>query len=77
MQHIPAGATQRLLLEQGDIDIARELTPTDLEGLAGNADVKINSDVGGQVYYLALNQKKAELANRLTLRTPPVRNASC
>ena len=63
MQHIPEGATQRLLLEKGDIDVARELTPTDLEGLAGNADVKIQSDVGGQVYYLALNQKKAELAN--------------
>ena len=63
MQHIPEGATERLLLEKGDIDIARELTPTDLEGLAGNADVKIQGDVGGQVYYLALNQKKAELAN--------------
>jgi peptide/nickel transport system substrate-binding protein len=63
MQHIPEGATQRLLLEKGDIDIGRELTPTDLEGLAGNADVKIQSDVGGQVYYLALNQKKEELAN--------------
>ncbi|MCB6176717.1 ABC transporter substrate-binding protein [Rhodobacter sp. Har01] len=63
MQHIPEGATQRLLLEKGDIDIARELTPTDVDGLAGNADVKIQNDVGGQVYYLALNQKKAELAN--------------
>jgi ABC-type transport system substrate-binding protein len=32
MQHIPEAATQRLLLEKGDIDIARELTPTDIEG---------------------------------------------
>ena len=63
MQHIPEGATQRLLLEKGDIDIARELTPTDVEGLAGNADVKIQNDVGGQIYYLALNQKKEELTN--------------
>ena len=63
MQHIPEGATQRLLLEKGDIDIARELTPTDIEGIAGNADIKVQSDVGGQIYYLALNQKKAELAN--------------
>lgn len=63
MQHIPEGATQRLLLEKGDIDIARELTPTDIDGLSGNADVKVQGDVGGQVYYLALNQKKAELAN--------------
>ncbi|MFZ1469900.1 MAG: ABC transporter substrate-binding protein [Paracoccaceae bacterium] len=63
MQHIPEGATERLLLEKGDIDIAREMTPTDIEGLAGNPDVKVQSDVGGQIYYLALNQKNAELAN--------------
>ena len=63
MQHIPEGATQRLLLEKGDIDIARELTPTDIEGLAGNADIAVQNDVGGQIYYLALNQKKPELAN--------------
>jgi peptide/nickel transport system substrate-binding protein len=63
MRHVPEPATQRLLLEQGDVDVARKLTPTDVEGLAGNADVKIQDDVGGQVYYLAMNQKKAELAN--------------
>jgi len=63
MQHIPEGATQRLLLEKGDIDIAREMTPTDIEGLTGNADVKVQGDVGGQLYYLALNQKNEALAN--------------
>ena len=63
MQHIPEGATQRLLLEKGDIDIGREMTPTDIEGISGNPDLKVVSDVGGQVYYLALNQKKPELAN--------------
>ncbi len=63
MQHVPEGATQRLLLEKGDIDIAREMTPTDIAGVEGNADIKVQNDVGGQVYYLALNQKKAELAN--------------
>ena len=63
MQHVPEGATQRLLLEKGDIDIAREMTPTDIAGVEGNADIKVQNDVGGQLYYLALNQKKAELAN--------------
>jgi peptide/nickel transport system substrate-binding protein len=63
MRHVPEGATERLMLEKGDIDIARELTPTDIQGLEGNADVKIQNDVGGQVYYLALNQKNANLAN--------------
>jgi peptide/nickel transport system substrate-binding protein len=63
MQHVPEGATQRLLLEKGDIDIGRELTPTDIAGFEGNADITVQNDVGGQIYYLALNQKKAELAN--------------
>ena len=63
MQHVPEGATERLLLEKGDIDIARELTPTDIEGLAGNADLKVTDDPGGQIYYLAMNQKVEALAN--------------
>ncbi|PWK57431.1 extracellular solute-binding protein (family 5) [Silicimonas algicola] len=63
MRHIPEPATQRLLLENGDIDVARTLTPTDVAGLEGNPDVKIQEDVGGQIYYLAMNQKKEELAN--------------
>ncbi|MCY1125978.1 ABC transporter substrate-binding protein [Frigidibacter sp. RF13] len=63
MQHVPEAATQRLMLEKGDIDISRELTPTDIEGLAGNADVKIQSDVGGQVFYLAFNQKHEQYKN--------------
>ena len=63
MRHVPEAATERLLLEKGDIDVARELTPVDIAGLEGNADVKIQNDVGGQLYYLAMNQKKPELAN--------------
>ena len=63
MRHVPEGATQRLLLEKGDIDIARELTPTDIEGMAGNADVKVQQDVGGQVFYLSFNQKNEQYKN--------------
>lgn len=63
MQHVPEAATQRLQLEKGDIDIARELTPTDIEGLAGNADVKVQPDVGGQIFYLSFNQKNEQYKN--------------
>lgn len=63
MRHTPEAATQRLELEKGDVDIARTLTPVDLEGLAGNADVKIQQDVGGQIYYLAFNQKNENYKN--------------
>ena len=57
MMHVPEAATQRLQLEKGDIDLARTLTPVEIEGMAANADVKIQKDVGGQIYYLAFNQK--------------------
>ncbi len=63
MRHVPEGATERLLIEKGDIDIARELTPVDIAGLEGNPDITIQNDVGGQVYYLAMNQKNPALAN--------------
>jgi peptide/nickel transport system substrate-binding protein len=63
MQHVPEAATQRLLLEQGDIDVSRELTPVDIEGMQGNADVKIQQDVGGQIFYLSFNQKNENYKN--------------
>ncbi len=63
MRHVPEAATQRLLLEKGDIDVARELTPVDIEGMAGNADVKVQADVGGQIFYLAFNQKNENYKN--------------
>ena len=63
MQHVPEAATERLMLEKGDIDIARELTPTDIEGLGGNADVKVEQDVGGQIFYLSFNQKNENYKN--------------
>ena len=60
MQHVPEAATERLQLEKGDADIARSMTPTDVQGLEGNPDVVIQNDVGGQVYYLAFNQKNEQ-----------------
>ncbi len=67
MRHVPEAATERLQLEKGDIDIARELTPVDIEGMAGNADIKIQSDVGGQVFYLSFNQKNENYKNQKLL----------
>ena len=63
IKHIPEAATERLQLEKGDVDVARSLTPTDIEGLTGNKDVTIQQDVGGQVYYLAFNQKNENYKN--------------
>lgn len=67
MQHVPEAATQRLQIEKGDIDIARELTPVDIEGLTGNPDVRLQQDVGGQVFYLSFNQKNPNYQNQKLL----------
>ena len=63
MRHVPEPATQRLLLEKGDIDIARGLTTTDIEGIAGNADIVVKDDLDGYIYYISMNQKREPLNN--------------
>jgi len=68
-RHVKESATQRLLLEKGDIDVARNLTPQDLDALAGNKDIKTTATPKGTVYYFSLNQKNAQLAK------PEVREA--
>jgi len=69
IRHIKESATQRLLLEKGDADIARNLTPQDLDALAANKDVKSTATAKGTVYYFSLNQKNPILAK------PEVREA--
>ena len=61
-RHVKEAATQRLLLEKGDIDIARNLTPQDLAALASNKDIRTTSTPKGTVYYFSLNQKNPTLA---------------
>ncbi|MBI5716888.1 MAG: ABC transporter substrate-binding protein [Burkholderiales bacterium] len=68
-RHVKESATQRLLLEKGDIDIARNLTPQDLDALAGHKDIKTTATPKGTVYYFSLNQKNPQLAK------PEVREA--
>jgi peptide/nickel transport system substrate-binding protein len=68
-RHVKEAATQRLLLEKGDVDIARNLTPQDLAAVASNKDIKTTSAPKGTVYYFSLNQKNPTLAK------PEVREA--
>lgn len=68
-RHIPETATQRLLLEKGDIDIARTVSAEDIDILADNDDIIIESGVKGSIYYLGLSQKNENLAK------PQVRQA--
>ena len=68
-RHIKESATQRLLLEKGDVDIARNLSPQDLAAVVSNKDIKTTATPKGTVYYISLNQKNPILAK------PEVREA--
>lgn len=69
IRHISESAIQRLLLDKGDIDMARNIQPDDLKGLAGNPNIRIRTKAKGAVYYLGLNQKNPYL------KIPQVRQA--
>ena len=69
VRHIPEPATQRLLLEKGDIDIARSLTPDQLTPMANNKDIRIESFPAANTYYLGMNLTEEHLKN------PKVREA--
>ncbi|WP_183900023.1 ABC transporter substrate-binding protein [Rhizobium metallidurans] len=54
-------SAQRLALEAGDIDIARNLEPGDLEAVAKNGDLANESAPKGTVYFISLNSKNENL----------------
>ncbi|MFK0164851.1 ABC transporter substrate-binding protein [Rhizobium sp. NPDC090279] len=55
-------SAQRLALENGDIDIARNLSPTDLEAIEKNPQLASTNAPKGTIYYMSLNQKNPNLA---------------
>ncbi|MCE8418161.1 ABC transporter substrate-binding protein [Rhodovulum sulfidophilum] len=61
VRHIAESATQRLLLERGDIDVARNLNPQDVQGLDGAEGVRIQEELKGYLMYASFNQKIPEL----------------
>ena len=69
VRHIPEAATQRLLLEKGDIDYARDLSKDQLDAVRGNANIKLQQAPKGSIFYVSLNQKNPTLAK------PEVREA--
>ena len=68
-RYMKESSAQRLALEAGDIDVARNLEPNDLDAIAKNADLTTTSAPKGTVYYISLNQKNPNLAK------PEVRQA--
>jgi len=63
MRHVPEPATQRLMLEARDVDIARNLSPEQVRGIGEGKGVKIGVYPQAAVHFLSLNQKTEVLRN--------------
>ena len=60
IRHVPEPAAQRLLIEKGDADIARNLTGDQVAGIADNKDITITPVPQATLYYVGLNLKTAQ-----------------
>jgi len=69
IRHLPESQSQRLMLEQGDIDVGYSLQAPDLTALEKDEQIKIASTPGAGFYYLAVSMKDERFAN------PKVREA--
>jgi peptide/nickel transport system substrate-binding protein len=70
IRHVPESSAQRLLLEKGDVDVARLLNTDDLKALEANKDIHIEQTLMQRTTYLALNT-----TNDPILGNPKVREA--
>lgn len=62
-RHVQESASQRLLLEAGDIDVARNLNPEDMASVDANGDLNMYAALSGQLMYFSFNQKHPQLSN--------------
>jgi len=68
-RHMKESSGQRLALQAGDIDVARNLEPGDIDAVSGQSGFTIVSSPKTRINYLSLNQKNEILAK------PQVREA--
>jgi len=69
VRHVPEPATQRLLLEKGDVDMAWNLQTDQLKALATSKDVKVETFPYSGTWYINMNMGDERLKN------PKVRTA--
>jgi peptide/nickel transport system substrate-binding protein len=61
VKNVSEPATQRLLIENGDADIARDLESDQIDALKANKDVTVKTYPQATVHFLSLNQKSSKL----------------
>ena len=69
LRHVPEPGAQRLLIEKGDVDIARNLSADQIAAVEGNPDVVIQTDPKALSIYLQVNMRDPILSK------PKVREA--
>ncbi len=62
LQHVAESATQQLLLEQGDVDMAKNLTPDQIASLDAEA-IRVEVYPQAAVHFLSFNQKVEALTD--------------
>ncbi|MEA3088654.1 MAG: peptide/nickel transport system substrate-binding protein [Paraburkholderia sp.] len=62
LRHVPEASSQRLLLENGDVDVARDLSPDDLATLGKSGKARVTPVPQATLMYLGLNVKNPNLA---------------
>lgn len=56
LRHVPEAASQRLLLEKGDADIASNLPGDQIKALESNADITVSRNNTTRNLYIGLSQ---------------------
>jgi peptide/nickel transport system substrate-binding protein len=62
VRDVKESSTQRLMLEKGDIDVARNLSPEDVAGVEKDKGLRVDSEQRGRLMYASFNQKDPELS---------------
>ena len=62
LRHVTEAASQRLMIENADIDVARDLSPDDLDTLSKAGKINVTSVPQATLMYLGLNNKNPNLA---------------
>lgn len=63
IKNVTESATQQLLLQKGDIDVARNLLGDQLKAIHGDKAIKFVSSPKATLWYMGLNVKNKELGN--------------
>lgn len=73
IRHVPEAGAQRLLLEQGDIDVARDLGAENLGALDGAEGVRVESTPKHQLFYMGFDSGQERFADpRVRLAFKPL-----